>query len=80
MKITANETEVLPVIETYITKKPKLKKSLSISVISNKRIEVAGEVFRTKTESKKIIQETVKKNPNTTHVPFGIMVVYCCNA
>lgn len=70
---------VLPVIETYKTKKPKLKKSLIINVINNNLMDVAGEVFKTKIESKKIINDTAKKNPNTVHVPSGIRVVVCCS-
>ena len=70
---------VLPVIETYKTKKPKLKKSLIIKVINNNLIDVAGEVFKTKTESTNIITETAKKKPNTAQVPFGIRVVVCCS-
>lgn len=48
MKITANEMLLFPVIETYKTKKPKLKKSRIIRVMSNNLIEVAGDVLSTK--------------------------------
>lgn len=70
---------VLPVIETYKTKKPKLKKSRIIKVIISNLIDVAGEVFETKIESKKMINDTTKKKPNTIHVPSGIRVVVCCS-
>lgn len=80
MNISTKEILELPDTETYKTKYPKLRNKRSISVPNNSLSAAAGDAFKLVLESMYINSEMLKKKANTPHVPWGMIVVTCCNA